>query len=322
MPLARSFNMIIKPALSSTFSRRQFFGISSAACLAGSLSATEANPPKGFQFAYLTDIHTQPEKGGGDGLSQCLRSVNELPSRPDFVLTGGDLIMDALDVGHDRLKVQWSLFEERWKELGLTSHHTVGNHDVGGWSAKSHIMPGDADYGKKYFADHYGEGRSYRSFDHKGWHFITLDSIGQNPETRDYIGWIDEAQIEWLKNDLAKVGKTTPIIVVTHIPFFSVWGQMNGDPRKGENPKSLVNNANVVSKLFAGHNVKLVLSGHGHILERIELHGISYIQGGAVCGMWWKGPVFGNPEGFSVVTCRADGTFDFNYQGYGWKVVA
>ena len=284
MPLARSFNMIIKPALSSTLSRRQFFGISSAACLAGSLSAAEANPPEGFQFAYLTDIHTQPEKGGGDGLSQCLRAVNALPSRPDFVLTGGDLIMDALDVGHDRLKVQWSLFEERWKELGMTSHHTVGNHDVGGWSAKSHILPGDADYGKQYFADHYGEGRTYRSFDHKGWHFITLDSIGQNPETRDYIGWIDEAQIEWLKNDLAKVGKTTPII--------------------------------------AGHNVKLVLSGHGHILERIELHGISYIQGGAVCGMWWKGPVFGNPEGFSVVTCRADCTFDLNYQGYGWKVVA
>jgi hypothetical protein len=29
--------------------------------------------------------------------------------------------------------------------------------------------------------------------------------------------------------------------------------------------------------------------------------------------------LLGNPEGFGVVTCRADGTFDFGFRDYGWK---
>ncbi|NOZ41087.1 MAG: metallophosphoesterase, partial [Planctomycetes bacterium] len=63
------------------------------------------------------------------------------------------------------------------------------------------------------------------------------------------------------------------------------------------------------------------LSGHGHLLERIEFDGTTYLQGGAVCGMWWKGPVFDNPEGFLVVTCHSDGTFATEYHDYGWKVI-
>lgn len=302
--------------------RRSWLGLSAATLASSCLAESNKPTAKDFRFAYLTDIHVQPEKGAADGLRRCLQAVNALPQPADFVLTGGDLIMDALDVSHDRLKVQWQIFDECWKTLEMPAHHTMGNHDVGGWSAKSIIQPGEADYGKKLFADRYGQGRTYRSFDHNGWHFIVLDSIGQNTETRDYLGWVDEEQQEWLKADLERTGKTTPVILVTHIPFHSVWGQMNADPRKGENPKALVNNAHVLRKLLAPHNVKLVLSGHGHVLERIQFGNTTYIQGGAVCGMWWKGPVFGNPEGFGVVTCRADGTFDFDYQGYGWKVVS
>lgn len=269
----------------------------------------------------MTDIHVQPEKGAEAGLRQCLKAINGLADRPEFVITGGDLIMDSLDVSHERLKVQWDIFDEAMKTLELPVHHTIGNHDVGGWSAKSLIQPGEADYGKKLFADRYGQGRTYRSFDHQGWHFIQLDSIGQDAETRDYLGWVDEEQQAWLKADLEKTGKTKPIVVVTHIPFYSVWGQMNADPRKGESPKGLVNNAHVLRKLLAPYQVKLVLSGHGHVLERIQFGATTYIQGGAVCGMWWKGPVFGNPEGFGAVTCRPDGSFDYDYHGYGWQVV-
>lgn len=304
------------------YTRRKWLTLGAGAAASVATPVRAVENPRSFQFAYLTDIHVQPERGAADGLTKCIAAVNALDHRPDFTLTGGDLIMDALDVDSGRLRVQWKLFKERWKAVELPSHHTIGNHDVGGWSAKSLIAAGDADYGKKYFAEHLGSGKTFRSFDHQGWHLILLDSIGQNPETRDYFGWIDEAQMEWLKNDLVALRKGTPVVIVTHIPLFSAWGQMNADPRKGENPKALVNNAHVVRKLFAWHNIKLVLSGHGHILERIEFGGVTYIQGGAVCGMWWKGPVFGNPEGFAVVTCHDDGTFDFNYRGYGWKVVA
>ena len=230
--------------------------------------------------------------------------------------------MDALEPDSERVQLQWKIFDECWKHMQLPTHHTIGNHDVGGWSSKAQIPPGAADYGKKLFADRYGQGKTYRSFDHRGWHFILLDSIGQNPETLDYIGWIDDEQLVWLENDLAAIGKSTPIVIVTHIPFHSVWGQMNGDPREGENPKSLVNNANVLRKMLLPYNVPLILSGHGHVVERIEFGKTTYLQGGAVCGMWWKGPVFGNPEGFLEITCNADGSFQTEYRDFGWKVVS
>ena len=47
-----------------------------------------------FTFVFMTDIHLQSEKHAVDGFLQAIDSVNEL--NPDFVITGGDLIMDAL----------------------------------------------------------------------------------------------------------------------------------------------------------------------------------------------------------------------------------
>ena len=304
-----------------TPSRRQFLKTASLAVT--SLVLPAAEPPEGgFNFAFLTDIHVQPERGAGEGLVQCIDKVNKHPARPEFVLTGGDLIMDALDVGIDRISVQWKLFDECAKRFELPLHHTLGNHDVVGWSAKSIVRADDHDYGKKMFAERYGQGRTYRSFDHGGWHFIQLDSIGQNQETRDYQGWIDEAQLEWFKKDLEAVGKTTPVIIVTHIPFYSVWHQILFGPGYKLDGKALVGNVHTFRKLFEGHNIQLVLSGHGHLVERIEVGSVTYIQGGAVCGMWWKGPVYGKPEGFGVVNCRPDGTWSYNYEGYNWKVRA
>lgn len=299
--------------------RRSYLQLSGAACLAAPFLARGAATADEFHFAFLTDIHLQPELGAGDGLKKCLAAVSALTPRPDFVITGGDLIMDSLATTRERIKVQWDLFDECWKQIEMPSHHTIGNHDVAGWSPKSPLLGTDADYGKSLFADRYGQGRTWRSFDHRGWHFIILDSIHRDEGTPSgFLGRIGDEQLEWLKNDLSKVGANTPVVVVTHIPFFSVIDQYKDDPRKELRKESLVVNAHDVRKVFEGHNVKLVLSGHGHVLERIEFCGISYIQGGSVCGAWWRGRLFGNPEGFGVVTCRADGSFGFDYRDYGW----
>lgn len=304
----------------SVMNRRNFLRATAAAgCGLAASHAAPATELRPFRFGFLTDVHIQPERGAVDGLKQCLASVQSLANRPQFAITGGDLIMDALDVGMERIQTQWRLFDECMKGLELPVHHTIGNHDVVGWSAKSVVKPGEQEYGKRIFAERYGEGRTYRSFDHMGWHFILLDSIGQNPATRDYKGWIDDEQLAWLQADLANLGRHTPIVIVTHIPFYSVWHQVLKGPQFHLDGKALVGNVFEFRKVFANRNVKLVLSGHGHIFERIELGGITYIQGGAVCGMWWKGPVFGNPEGFGVIECRPDGSFDFEYESFGWK---
>jgi Icc protein len=289
-------------------------------------SRTEAAPTApaadgSFSFAHLTDIHVTPKLRATEGLRLCVQAVNALPQSTAFVLTGGDLIMDALEEDASYVREQWACFDDAMGALRLPAHHTIGNHDIGGWSHKARIDKSAPEYGKAYFSEKYGKGSTYRSFDHGGWHFIILDSVALDEASGDYYGWIDDAQIEWLKADLAKTGKQTPIIVSTHIPFVSVWGQLNADPRRGEGPKGLINNGHIVRKVLGGFNVKLVLCGHGHVSERIELshhNRTTFIQGGAVCGLWWKGKVAGNPEGFGVVTCSPDGSFTYEYRDYGW----
>ena len=211
-------------------SRRRFLTASASGILAPTLSASTtaatAGPTKDFSFVFLTDPHVQPEKGAVAGVKQCFAKINALQQRPAFAITGGDLIMDGLQVGADRLKLQWQLWDECMKTLEVPAHHTIGNHDVCGWSSKAQFRPGDQDYGKKIFAERYGQGRTYHSFDHDGWHFIQLDSIGQDASTGDYIGWLDDDQLTWLKADLEKTGPRTPVIIVTHIPFYSVWHQV------------------------------------------------------------------------------------------------
>jgi 3',5'-cyclic-AMP phosphodiesterase len=289
-----------------------------ALAAASPLIAAEA-PAQSFDFAYLTDIHVKPELHAVEGFKLCLANVNALAKRPAFMITGGDLIMDALDVGIDRARLEFDLFDECMKTCELPVHHTIGNHDVVGWSSKAIVKPDHHDYGKKIFAERYGQGRTYRSWDHQGWHFILLDSVGQNTETLDYQGWIDEAQLDWLKADLAAVGKTRPIIMVSHIPFYSVWHQVVLGPGYRLDGKALVGNVHLFRKLLDDYNIQLVLSGHGHVVERIEVHRSTYIQGGAVCGMWWKGPVYGRAENYGIVTCNPDGTWAWQYKAYGWK---
>lgn len=282
-------------------------------------AAAEAKP---FSFVFFTDPHVQPEKGAVEGVKKAMAKVNALPEKPDFVITGGDLIMDALEVGHDRIDLQWKLWDECMKTLEFPAYHAIGNHDVTGWSPKAVIKPGEQGYGKAIFADRYGRGKTYQSFDHGGWHFVILDSIGLDPATGDYIGLIDDDQLAWLQADLEKTGKQTPVILVTHIPFYSVWHQVILGPKINIGARALVQNVHDFRKMLGQYNVRLVLSGHGHISERIQFDQVVYLQGGAVCGMWWKGPVHGNPEGFVQIECRPDGTFTDHYISYDWKAQA
>lgn len=298
--------------------------LSSAASLAGSAALVKDSPAavtagKPFSFVFFTDPHVQPERGAVDGVKKAFAKVNTLEQKPAFVITGGDLIMDALEVTADRVETQWKLWDECLKTLEPPAYHTIGNHDVTGWSPKALVKQGEIGYGKAIFAERFGQGHTYRSFDHGGWHFIILDSIGLDKTTNDYMGWIDDEQLAWLQADLEKTGRQTPVIVVTHIPFYSVWHQVILGPKGNVGGKALVNNVPDFRKMLTGYNIRLVLSGHGHISERIQFDQVIYLQGGAVSGLWWKGPVHGNPEGFVEIECRPDGTFTDRYISYGWQ---
>ena len=58
----------------------------------------------------MTDIHLQPERKGVEGFTMALQNANAL--RPDFIITGGDLVMDALAVDFERASSLFDLYNE------------------------------------------------------------------------------------------------------------------------------------------------------------------------------------------------------------------
>jgi 3',5'-cyclic AMP phosphodiesterase CpdA len=271
-----------------------------------------AAPAQEFRFVHFTDTHIQPEMKAADGCRMCFQAINA--ERPDFALCGGDLVFDSNETPRTRAVEVFDLYGETAKRLEMPVHSVPGNHDVVGLSNKSGIAASDPMYGKKTFEDRIG--RRYSSFDHKGWHFILLDSIG-TPAGGGYIGKVDEEQMAWLKADLEKTGTARPIVMMTHIPILSAVMQIVPDEWKIPSTY-LVTNAPRILALVGPYKVKAVLQGHTHIRETVVYNGCQFITSGAVCGNWWKGARLGHPEGFGVLTARGE-EVSWEYRTYGFK---
>ena len=269
-----------------------------------------------FRFVYMSDIHVQPELGGAEGLEAAIQAVNALRPKPDFVITGGDMIKDASRQSFGRSDSLYKLYMELKTHFEMPVYHTIGNHDVFALYASSHVDTTHPEHGKKMFMNRLGEGRTYRSFDYQNWHFIQLDPIFMTPE-RKYYGKIDSVQMEWLKQDLQSIDKERPIVITTHIPFYTMLYQYENGPAAPMNKTRVINNANEISKLFEDYNLKLVMQGHLHIREDLFFRNVHYITNGAVSGDRWKGPYLGFPEGFTVVDVNGN-DFEYTFQTFGW----
>lgn len=312
-------------------SRRRFLQTTSStlAILAGGarLSAEEtavgANAtaqPESFRFAHLTDIHVAPERQAEQGLVQCLQSVLALNPRPDFILTGGDLVMDVFEQEEDRARQLFTLLRKVFDDhAGIPVHHCIGNHDVFGWGTAS-VQEGQAGYGKQMICESLELPNRYYRFDHKGWRFFVLDDIQPAPE-KAYQAYIDEEQIAWLEAELKAKPKEMPAVAVCHIPLLSVTVLGDAEDNVYRIPtSSMCRDMPRLVQLFAENNVRLSLSGHLHQLDRIAFRGVEFICDGAVSGGWWKGPHKGFEEGYGVIDLGVNGSVQHQYLDYGWEV--
>ncbi|MBS1212753.1 MAG: serine/threonine protein phosphatase, partial [Proteobacteria bacterium] len=120
-----------------------------------------AEPGENFTFAYISDAHIQHIRGRefvrnwDQGLKRAVAEANLMTPRPDFIVFGGDLAQlgtrEELDHGAEMLSA-----------LHGKVHHVMGEHDY-------YLDLGE--YWEKLF------GPQYYSFDHKGVHFVVLNSI-------------------------------------------------------------------------------------------------------------------------------------------------
>lgn len=265
-----------------------------------------------FGVAFITDIHLQPELNAVEGLSQAIDMINML--RPDLILTGGDMIMDALSTSYGRADSLYNLYQETILKAQCPVYNTMGNHEIYGIYERSGADPANPEYGEKMFEERLG--RSYYSFIHKGWKFFIINSV-EDTGNNGYIGLVDPDQLEWLKNELKETDSSTPLVISTHIPFITAYSQKYIGSTSANSSTLVVQNSKEIIDLFENHNLKLVLQGHLHTVEDIYIDNIHFITGGAISAGWWNGPNRGFEEGF-VFLEFSDNDFSWRYVDYGW----
>jgi 3',5'-cyclic AMP phosphodiesterase CpdA len=296
-------------------------GLLAGAALSGAAAAQVAARDKPLRFAHLTDMHVKPEARAGEGYAMALESLKKLDPAPEFVVTGGDHVMDVLATTKQRAIVQWDLYEKVLSAgTTLPVYPVMGNHDVFGWAAKEPMDESIPEYGKAMGLDRLKIKRSYYSLDAGGWHFIVLDNIARR--NGSYYSLLNSEQIEWLTADLKSNALRKPVCVFSHIPFLAVcpfFFSPKAEVLWRVRDNLLYHDASTVLPLFKQFGVKLLVSGHIHLIDRVELNGMTAICDGAVSGSWWGGPFQEVPEGYGVFDLWPDGTFAHQYHTYGWK---
>lgn len=276
------------------------------------------SPAQDFTFGYISDAHIQQIKGTqfvrnwDMGLIRAVREANLLTPRPDFFMFGGDLAQlgkkEELDHG---LEIMSNL---RGKVYYVTGEHDY-YLDLGEyWQSK--ISP------------------LYYSFDHKGVHFVVLNSILtydswihkkwdvpmdrmlamarlDNPDGSPFM--VGETQLAWLKKDLEAINRAAPVVVFSHSPIQKIFKPWNFWTEDAEQVQNLLRPFEKVTVIY----------GHVHQIQYNQIGNMSFH---AVMATAWPWPY---PESYTqlpnclpkltVPMNRADPFFERD--ATGWQYI-
>lgn len=226
-------------------------------------------PQEKFTFAYISDAHITQINGAefvpnfDKGLKKAVFEVNFMDPPPDFVVFGGDLAQlgkkEEIDHGLEIMK-----------DITLPVKWVIGEHDY------------YLDLGK-YWQEKFGP--HYYSFDHKGVHFVVLNSILtddhwtherwptaeermrqmarlDNPNGSPFM--VKEEQRAWLKKDLSTLARDTPIVVLSHSPLYKVFKPWNFWTDDAEQVQAVLKPYRNV-KVFHGHVHQVLYNQIGSI---------------------------------------------------------
>ncbi len=134
-----------------------------------------------------------------------------MPVQPAFLVHTGD-------ISHLSKADQWDTADQVIKGANKQVHYIPGEHDVA-----------DADNGKAYLA-RYGkgtQGRGWYSFDAAGCISSpsSMSSTSIPGSNRRASATLGNEQLEWLEKDLAHRPTSTPIVVLAHMPLWTIYAQ-------------------------------------------------------------------------------------------------
>jgi 3',5'-cyclic-AMP phosphodiesterase len=299
--------------------RRRFLAASGAAAISlgwpkqASWAAPGA-PRDSIRVLFFTDIHARVEWETPEAMASAAKQMNE--QRADVAICGGDCITDGFQSSRAAVAHRWQAYREHLRDhLSSRLLTAIGNHDLVGAMPEDDTEPEpDA---RAAFREELEIPRTFSSSEAGGYHIILLDSLQVTRDELKYRGYVDEAQLAWLRDDLARVRPETPIVLVTHMPLLTSFFQATKGPEEAAPRNRVVVNNREVLDCFSNHRLHLVLQGHLHVNEMLRWRGTTFITGGAVCGSWWRGNYHGTDAGFGVLTLRPD-RVDWEYKEIGW----
>ena len=225
-------------------------GVSSSIGLDSALAAPVRRPQAAsFTFLQVSDSHVgfnkPPNSDARATFREAIAKVKALPIQPDFIVHTGDVSQLSREDEFDDA-------DQILKEAGLPVFFVPGEHDM--------LDPD----GGKAFLQRFGKGTrgaGWYSFDHKGVHFVALVNVADLKPGG--MGNLGAQQLQWLKTDLAGRPSSTPIVVLAHIPLWTVyadWGWGTDDSAEA-------------LRLMARFGSVTVLNGHIHqITQKVEGH--------------------------------------------------
>lgn len=321
--------------------------VASAAGLGGAMLTRTprvlAQDRRTLRVAHITDLHQMPARNALKGIETGIGEM--MGHRPDLIVQTGDIMTGTMARPLDEARQHMRDIESvLGRDMGTPMIHAIGNHDIWGWTrSRSNATGNEPIYGKQWWIETFGRGSRYRISQVGEWHIVSLDSVQTFGE--GYQGGLDDEQFAWLEKELMALGPTANVLVLTHIPILCVGAVLTdavpgtsgdrGDGIRMPHGSTYVDPWRVIDAFQRAGNVKLVLSGHVHIEDRIEYLGTTHICGGALAGSWWQPPevVARNanarapvgvlrPErsrpGFGIVELHPSGLFDYHYHHFEW----
>ena len=189
--------------------------------LVGDAAASEAMKGE-LTFVQISDTHLGFHQSANPNpaatLGEAIAKINALKVPPAFLVHTGD-------ISHLSKEEEWDAADQIIKGANKEVFYIPGEHDVA-----------DADNGKAYLA-RYGkktQGLGWYSFDIAGVHFIALANVFDfQPGFKSAgLAQLGDEQLEWMERDVTPLSDSTPIIVLAHLPLWTVyekWGWGTAD---------------------------------------------------------------------------------------------
>jgi 3',5'-cyclic AMP phosphodiesterase CpdA len=202
--------------------------------------------PDRLHFVQISDSHIgfdkDPNHDATATFQAAIDQIRAMKSQPSFLLHTGDIT-------HLSKPEEFDTAAQVAGQAGLPVHFIPGEHDWGG------------DDGALYLERH-GKGtngQGWYAFDQEGVHFVALINVAGFKAGG--FGTLGADQLAWLKDDLAGRSSSTPIVVMAHIPLWTIdaeWGWKTDD---GDQALALLKRFGSVT----------ILNGHIHqVIQKVE----------------------------------------------------